>query len=159
MNSRKSLVRKTPETVGLKIIEFEETTWSSISFLCERAYQYFVWARWEVTQAQLGWVKLSGIRRTTTSRNWVASMACRRGSSRKSSQDSRRWASSKRFKNWWTFFSVTLSISTVESSSCQCSMTLDGEKTTSQKNVLWLFLELGSEKTWYKTCSDKPDRN
>ena len=48
---------KTPEIVGLKIIEFEENTWRSISFLCEGAYQittaevyvfsdqYFVWAR------------------------------------------------------------------------------------------------------------------
>ena len=30
---------KTPVFVGLKIIEFEDTTWRSISLLCERAYQ------------------------------------------------------------------------------------------------------------------------
>ena len=30
---------KTPEIVGLKIIEFEETTWRSMSLLCEGAYQ------------------------------------------------------------------------------------------------------------------------
>ena len=30
---------KTPEIVGLKVIEFEETTWRSINLLCERAYQ------------------------------------------------------------------------------------------------------------------------
>ena len=30
---------KTPEIVGLKVIEFEETTWRSISLLCERAFQ------------------------------------------------------------------------------------------------------------------------
>ena len=31
---------KTPEIVGLKIIEFEETTWRSTSLLRERAYQF-----------------------------------------------------------------------------------------------------------------------
>ena len=47
---------KTPQIVGLKIIEFEDTTWKSTSLLRERAYallpksmsspiQYFVWAR------------------------------------------------------------------------------------------------------------------
>ena len=30
---------KTLEIVGLKIIEFDETTWRSISLLCERAFQ------------------------------------------------------------------------------------------------------------------------
>ena len=30
---------RTPEIVGLKTIEFEETTWRSTSLLCERAYQ------------------------------------------------------------------------------------------------------------------------
>ena len=30
---------KTPEMVGLKTIEFKETTWRSTSLLCERAYQ------------------------------------------------------------------------------------------------------------------------
>ena len=45
---------RTPEIVGFKIIEFEDTTWRSISLLCERVYhvttvkvyvQYFVCAR------------------------------------------------------------------------------------------------------------------
>ena len=71
--------------------------------------QYFVWARWEVTQTQIGWIKLNGICRTTTSRNWMASMACRRSSSGKSSQESQRWASPKRFKRWRLNWSVNLS--------------------------------------------------
>ena len=61
--------------------------------------QYFVWTRWEITQTQHGWIKLIEIWRTTTSRNWIASMTCRRSSSGKYCQDSRRWKSSKRFKN------------------------------------------------------------
>ena len=32
-------ILKTPEIVGLKIVEFQETTWKPISVLCERAYQ------------------------------------------------------------------------------------------------------------------------
>ena len=44
--------------------------------------------------------KRNDIRRTSTSilRGWIASIACRRRSSGKYSQDSRLWASSKRFK-------------------------------------------------------------
>ena len=43
-------------------------------------------------------------------------------------------------------------------------MTLCGEETTIQKNVLsmlcgrWSFLGPGLEKTWYKICSEKPNR-
>ena len=55
----------------------------------------------EMILLQTGRAKLNGIRRTITSRNWIASMVCRRSSSGKHSQDSRRWASSKRFKIWW----------------------------------------------------------
>ena len=129
----------------------------------------------QVTQTRLGWVKSNGIRRTTTSRNWTASMACRRSSSGKSSQDSRRWASSKRFKILWKENSVNLSTSMVESSSCQCLMTLYGENGNTEDCIQnsmkvseyarrfpcgrWSFLGLGSEKKWYKTCSDKPNGN
>ena len=97
---------KTPEIVGLKIIEFKETTWRSISCLCGGACQIttakvYVFSdsafcmgelRGGDPSAQLGWVKSNGIRRTTASRNWIASMACRRSSSGKYSQHSRRWA-------------------------------------------------------------------
>ena len=56
---------KTPEIVGLKIIESEETTWRSTTLLCKRDYQitlpkfvssptqYFVWARWKVPKRSL----------------------------------------------------------------------------------------------------------
>ena len=79
----------------------------------------------------------------------------------------------------WMFkkvYSVNLSISTAESSSCRSIMTLYGEKngntqkcTQNSINVSkcarkllcgrWSFLGLGSEKKGYKTCSDKPDGN
>ena len=70
---------------------------------------------------------------------------------------------------------VSLSISTAESSSCQCSTTLHGDTKaeTCQSNAQevadcyarrfscgrWSFLGPGSEKKWYETCSDKPDGN
>ena len=50
-----------------------------------------------------------GILRILTSRNWIASTVCRRSLSGKCSQDSRRWTSSKRFKNFlWKIYSVNL---------------------------------------------------
>ena len=66
---------KNTEIVCVKIIEFEEITWrSKTPKSMSSPIQYFGWARWEVTQSQSGWKKLNGIRRTTISRNWIASM-------------------------------------------------------------------------------------
>ena len=104
-------------------------------FIERKVYHVTTSKVWELTQTQRGWIKLNDIRRTTSSRNWIASMVCRLSSSGKF-QDSRRKASSKRFKISWKVFSVNMSISTAESSSCQCSLILCGEKTTIQKNVL-----------------------
>ena len=62
---------------------------------------------------------------------------------------------------------MNLSISTAETSSCQFSVPLCGEKTTIQKNVLRTLLKFrgrrsflgpGLRKTLYKTCCDKPNR-
>ena len=85
---QKKLISEQPEILGpktqifgLKIIEFEQTTWRSTSLLCERVYQItnakvyilsdsvLVWERWEMIQTQHGGIKLNGIRKTTTSRN------------------------------------------------------------------------------------------
>ena len=73
--------------------------------------------------------------------------------------------------------SVNLSISTTESSSCQCKMIMNGVKTETQsvQNFMkfskcarrflwcrWSFMGTGSEKTWYGwygTYSEKPDGN
>ena len=52
----------------------------------------------------------------------------------KYSQDSLRWASSKRFKNLWQNHSVNLSSSKTGSSSCQCTTTLYGENKETQTN-------------------------
>ena len=84
--------------------------------------------KWEMIRLQLRRIKLNGIRRIITSRNWIASTVCRRSSSGKHSQDSRRCASSRRFKIWWKTYSVNFSSSTTGSSSCQCTTTLRGEK-------------------------------
>ena len=97
--------------------------------------QCFVWWKWEMIQLQLGRTKLNGIRRTITSKNWIASRACRRDSSGKYSQESQRWASSRRFNIWWETYTVNLSTSTTGSSSCQCTTTLFGEKKETQKGV------------------------
>ena len=78
--------------------------------------QCFVRERWEMIRVQLGRTKLNGIQRILTSRNWIASTACRRSSSGKYFQDSRRWTSSKRFKNLWKIYSVSLCSSKTGSS-------------------------------------------
>ena len=59
--------------------------------------QCFVWARWDMIRVQLGRTELNCIQRIIASKNWIASTFCRRSSSGNSSQDSRRWTSSKRF--------------------------------------------------------------
>ena len=51
------------------------------------------------------------------------------------SQDSLRWASSKRLTNLWQNYSVNLSSSKTGSSSCQCTTTLYGEMEETQKSV------------------------
>ena len=73
-------------------------------------------------------------------------------------------------------YSVNLSISTTGSSSCQCTMTLYGEKKGNTEKCVqnsfkgskyarrfphgrWSFLGPGSEKKWYGTYSDKSDGN
>ena len=60
---------KTPEIVGFKIIEFEETTWRSISLLCERACQVTTTQVYIFSDSVLCVGEMGGdIRRTTTSR-------------------------------------------------------------------------------------------
>ena len=76
--------------------------------------RFGVWERWEK--------KLNGIQRRIT-RNWIASTVCRRSSSGKYFQDSRRWSSSKRLMILWKMYSVNLSSSTTGSSSRQCTTT------------------------------------
>ena len=56
------------------------------------------WEKWEMILLRPGKAKLSGIRITITSRTWIESMECQRSSSGKYSQESQRWASSRRFK-------------------------------------------------------------
>ena len=76
---------RTPEIVGLKTIEFEETTWRSTSLLCERAYQItdaevYILSDSLLCAGEMGddpnaaWKdKIHGIRKTINSRNWIAS--------------------------------------------------------------------------------------
>ena len=103
-------------------------------------------------------------------------MESRWSSSGKYSQDSRRWTSSKRFKNFFQTYSVNLSSSTTGSSSCQCRTTWYGESKETRKKCennsgtvanyvrrfprgRWSFLGPGSEKKWYGTYSDKHNRD
>ena len=79
--------------------------------------------------------KLNGIRKTITSRIWIESTECRRSSSGKYSQESQRWASSRRFKNYWQINSVNLSTSKTGSSSCQSLTTPCGMEKETQNNV------------------------
>ena len=60
----------------------------------------------------------------------------------KYSQDSLQWASSKRFKNIWLNYSVSLSSSKEGSSSCKCTTTLYGENKETQKNDRRILLQL-----------------
>ena len=165
------------------MIDFKELTWRSTSFLCSRAYQItnaktFIFSNSVLCVGKMGddpsaaWKKR--IQRIITSRNWIASTVCRRSSSGKCCQDSRRWTSSKRFKKLWKVHSVNLSSSTTGSSSCQCTTTLYGEKKGNTEKCVqisitiakyarrfprgrWSFLGPGSEKKWYGTYSEKPD--
>ena len=57
-----------------------------------------VWEKWEMILLRPGRAKLNGFRKTITSRIWIESTECRRSSSGKYSQESWRWASSRRFK-------------------------------------------------------------
>ena len=60
----------------------------------------------------------------------------------KYSQDSERWASSKRFKNLGQNYGVNLSSSKTGSCSCQCSTTLYRENKERQKSVRNIQLQL-----------------
>ena len=71
-----------------------------------------------------------------TSRIWIESTECRRSSSGKYSQESQRWASSRRFKVWWETDSVNLSTWKTGSSSCQRTTTLNGKQKEIQKDVI-----------------------
>ena len=76
---------KTPEIVGLKTIEFKETTWRSTSLLCESVYQ-ITHAKVHIFSDSVLCVEEMG-----DDPNAASSTARRRSSSGKYSQDSRRW--------------------------------------------------------------------
>ena len=97
--------------------------------------QCFVWGNWEMILLRPGRAKLNGIRKTITSRIWIKSTGCRRSSSGKYSQESLRWASSRRFNNYWQICSVNLGTSKTGSSSCQCLTTPCGMEKETRHNV------------------------
>ena len=136
------------EITGVSTVDFKDATWMSTSLLCEKAYQItdakaYVFSdsvlcvgKWEMILLQLGWARLNGIWKTITSRIWIESTECRRSSSGKCSQESQRWASSRRFKVWWETYSVNLSTWKTGSSSCQRTTTLHGMQKEIQKDVI-----------------------
>ena len=95
----------------------------------------FAWEKWEMILLRIGRGKINGIRKTITSKRWIESMESRWSSSGKYSQDSRRGASSRRFKVWWEIYSVNWCTSKAWSSSCQCSTTLHGMQKETTNNV------------------------
>ena len=127
----------------------------STSLLCSKAYQITnakrlrllrlralcgkngIWSCW-----QPGRAKSNGTRKTITSRIWIESTACRPSSSGQYSQESQRWASSRRFKVQWEPCSVNPSTSMTGSSSCQCTTTLRGEQKETQKDVNTIHRQL-----------------
>ena len=131
------------------------------------------WERWEVTQTQLGWIKIK----------WCSQNNCLKELNRIDGMQTE--FERKIFpgfttigileeihRNSWNVHSMNLSTPTVESSSCPCSMKLCGEKNDNteecNRNSVevgkyalrfhrghWSFLGPGLEKTWCKTCADK----
>ena len=97
--------------------------------------QCSVWGTWVINQSNLGRTKFNGIWNIAMSKIWIESMESRWSSSGQYSQDSQRWASSKRLRNIWQKYIVNLSISKTGSSSCQCTTTLNGENKETQKSV------------------------
>ena len=97
--------------------------------------QCSVWGTWVIDQSNLGRTKFNGIWNIAMSKIWIESMESRWSSSGKYSQDSQRWASSKRLRNIWQKYIVNLSISKTGSSSCQCTTTLYGENKETQKSL------------------------
>ena len=183
------LIKDQTEIGGLTTIDYEQPTWRSTTPPCDRAI--------EITNAKnlllsdsvlcLGSIrsisdqpieawknqKLNSIWKLAFSKIWIESMESRWSSSGKSFQGSLHWVFSRRFNNWLNC-RVNLSSSKVGSSSCQCTTTLYGENEETQKNAVWILLQLrmvladscwdvghfwgrGSEKKWYGTHSDKPD--
>ena len=105
----------------------------------------FVWGQWEMIRLQLGRRKSNGSRRIITSKIWIESMVCRRSSSGTYSQDSRLWASSRRFKIWWKTNSVNLTSSTT----CDYNSKTIADSARKFPRGRWSFLGPGSEKKWY----------
>ena len=95
-----------------------------------------VWEKWEMILLPPGRAKLNG------SRIWIESTECPRSSSGKYSQESQRWASSRRFKVWWETHSVNLISSKTRSFSCQCTTTLNGKQKETKKDVNTIHRQL-----------------
>ena len=118
--------------------------------------------------------KIKWYGRIITSRNSIASTACRRSSCGKYSQDSRRWASSKRlFKSWWKsiqcqlehfngriiFMSISNDIAWRENRKCVQNPIKVSKYARRFPCGRWSFWEPGSEKRWYEICSNEPVGN
>ena len=131
--------------------------------------RYSVWEAWEMNRSQPGRTKLNGIRRTLTSKTWIASMVCRRSSSAKYSQDLQRWTSSKRWKNTVWTWAVQRQDHLHVNAQRHCMGRTKKHRKVWKKSVtvancarrfprgLWSFLGPGTEKKWYGNYSDIPD--
>ena len=109
-NETEKLISGQIQITGANTINFRELAWMSTSLLCSKAYQYTnakgcVFSGSVLCVGKMGddpiatWKsKIKCIWEPITSKIWIESTACRRSSSGKYSQESQRWASSRRFK-------------------------------------------------------------
>ena len=138
--------------------EFEDTAWRSVSLLCERVYhitnaKVYVFSDSELWMGKMRcdpnatWMKKIKwyLHRTTISKNWIAPR-------RKIFPESTTMVILQGIQKFMKKYSVNLGMSTVESSSCPCSMTLCGEKDKTE--------ECKSECYWsWEVCSQMPSRS
>ena len=113
------LISERKEITAVSTFGFKDFSWMSTSSLCEKAYQIpnaktYVFPDSVLCVEKTGddpiaeEQKLNSIRKTITSRIRIESTECRRSSSGNYSQESQRWASSRRPKTQRQTCSVSL---------------------------------------------------
>ena len=106
--------------------------------------QCYAWEAFVLNQFKFGKTTLNGIWQHVSLKIWIGSAGNKWNSSGKFFQDSLHWEFSTRFKRWWRNQSVNLSNSKEGSSSCPCTMRLNGENGETEKIVLRMLTELQS---------------
>ena len=166
---------RTPDIIGLKITEYGDFTWRSKSLLSEKAERkitakVYVFSDSILSQGEVnnpsGRRKLNGTGRITSSRIWMVSMVVRRNLYEEISQDP-RW-SERKFKNFMK--SIQCEPEEFEGRIIFMSMFNEIEWRENYTECIhnsievrffrghWSFSGPGLGKTWYWTCTEKPNR-